>query len=97
MLIQRERAEISTTNIILIVSYISTIVAPSNLSIIASIGMEVYHSLQISKRLLIHIMKHGSFKIIVSHNFVLQRTTFSWENHDFNNAISRDIIVSDVF
>ena len=52
--------------IILIVSCISSIVARSNLSIIALIGMEVYKSFKISKGLHIQIMRYD-VKIMFFH------------------------------
>ena len=44
--------------IILIVSCANIIVAPVNLSTISSVGMEVYNSLKISKRLHMYIMRY---------------------------------------
>ena len=73
----------------LVASCINIKVAPCNLSIVASMGMQVYITLLNFKKdcTCKFLMGYNSFKIMVSHTLVFWRTTFSstiknkWENH----------------
>ena len=74
------------------------IVAPSNLSFIASIGMEVYKSLLNFKGIAysLRIINYGILKLWLSHSFclvddkVVLHNTNVWENCDFKNITSHD-------
>ena len=84
--------------IILIVSCIITLVAPSNQIIIKSLGMEVCKSPLKFQADCIYTSQDMVFlKSWFSHTFVLwwagvaHHNTNVWENHDFKNTISCDV------
>ena len=75
------------------------IVAPSNLSFIGSIGMEVYRSLLKSQRDCIHTLwKYVILKLWFFHSFCIVQDKLSsiiqiitWKNHEFKNVTSHSL------